>query len=291
MSEAERDGDRRATAFVPGHVTGFFSPCDADDPVRAGSRGAGVTLSDGVRVTVRVDDAASSTRLTLDGDPLSMPPVETVLTALDAEGVRVAAESDLPLGTGFGVSGAMALGTAFAANHALDCGRSENDLVALAHRAEVLAGTGLGDVVAQARGGVPIRLDPGAPPHGRLDGVPATRRIEYVTFGDLSTADVLAGDTDPLVDAGDRALSRLTDRPTLPDLLAASRRFTRETGLATDRVRGVVDDVLDAGGEASMAMLGETVFALGTGLSDAGIAPDACRTCEAGAHLVSPDRP
>ncbi|WP_338741534.1 pantoate kinase [Haloplanus salilacus] len=279
-----------ATVFVPGHVTGFFSPCSADDPVRAGSRGAGVTLSDGVRVTVRVDDAAPEPRLTLDGDPLSMPPVETVLASLDADGVCVSAESDLPLGTGFGVSGAITLGAALAANHALDRGRSENDLVALAHRAEVLAGTGLGDVVAQARGGVPIRLDPGAPPHGRLDGVPATRRVEYVTFGDLSTADVLAGDTDPLVDAGDRALSRLVDHPTLPELLAAARRFARETDLPTDRVRGVVDDVVDAGGEASMAMLGETVFALGTGLSDAGVDADACRTCEAGAHLVAPDR-
>jgi len=289
MIEAEQD-DRRVTAFVPGHVTGFFSPCAADDPIRAGSRGAGVTLSDGVRVTVRADDGPAS-RLTLDGDPLSMPPVETVLDALDADGVCVVAESDLPLGTGFGVSGAMALGTALAANHVLGRGRSENDLVALAHRAEVLAGTGLGDVVAQARGGVPIRLDPGSPPHGRLDGVPETRRIEYVTFGDLSTVDVLAGDTDPLADAGDRALSRLVDRPTLPELLAASRWFARETGLPTDRVRGVVDDVVDAGGAASMAMLGETVFALGTGLSDAGVDADACRTCTAGAHLVAPDRP
>jgi pantoate kinase len=287
MDEERAD---RATAFVPGHVTGFFSPCAADDPARAGSRGAGVTLSDGVRVTVRADGGPAS-RLTLDGDPLSMPPVETVLDALDADGVRVVTESDLPLGTGFGVSGAMALGTALAANHALGRGRSENDLVALAHRAEVVAGTGLGDVVAQARGGVPIRLDPGAPSHGRLDGVPATRRIEYVTFGDLSTVDVLAGDTDPLVDAGDRALSRLVDRPTLPELLAASRWFARETGLPTDRVRGVVDDVIDAGGEASMAMLGETVFALGTGLSDAGVDAEACRTCEAGAHLVAPNRP
>ena len=276
-----------ATAFVPGHVTGFFSPCAAADPVRAGSRGAGVTLSDGVRVTVRAADGGG---ITFDGESLSMPPVETVLSALDAGGARVVAESDLPLGTGFGVSGAMALGAALAANHAFDRGRSENDLVALAHRAEVAAGTGLGDVVAQARGGVPIRLDPGAPPHGGLDGVPATRRIEYVTFGDLSTADVLAGDTDPLADAGDRALSRLTDRPTLPELLAASRAFARETGLPTDRVRGVVDDVVDAGGEASMAMLGETVFALGTGLTDAGVDAEACRICEAGAHLVAPDR-
>jgi len=276
--------DRSSTAFVPGHVTGFFSPCPADDPARAGSRGAGLTLTDGVRVTAH---EAADPGVTLDGDQLSMPPVEAVLERLGvADRARVVAESDLPLGTGFGVSGAMALGAALAANDRFDCERSANDLVTLAHCAEVEAGTGLGDVVAQARGGVPIRLDPGAPEHGRLDGVPATRRVEHVTFGDLSTAEVLAGDTDPLVTAGDAALDRLTDRPTLPTLVAASRRFARDAGLLTDRVREVVDAVAAAGGEASMVMLGETVFALDRGLSDAGFDAEACRTCDAGAHLV-----
>jgi len=276
-----------STAFVPGHVTGFFSPCPADDPARAGSRGAGLTLTDGVRVTVRAADDGDDPRVTLDGDPLSMPPVETVLEGLDvADRARVVAESDLPLGTGFGVSGAMALGTALAANDRFGCERSVNDLVTLAHCAEVEAGTGLGDVVAQARGGVPIRLSPGAPAHGRLDGVPATRRVEYLTFGDRSTAEVLAGDTDPLTSAGSEALDRLVDCPTLPTLVAASRQFARDAGLLTDRVREVVDTVTAAGGEASMVMLGETVFALDSGLSDAGFDAESCRTCDAGAHLV-----
>ena len=281
---SEEPPAEQSTAFVPGHVTGFFAPCPADDPARAGSRGAGLTLTDGVEVTVR---AADGPGVTLDGDPLSMPPVETILDALGvADRARVVAESDLPLGTGFGVSGAMALGTALAANDRFGCERSANDLVTHAHCAEVEAGTGLGDVVAQARGGIPIRLAPGAPGHGRLDGVPATRRVEYLTFGDLSTAEVLAGDTDPLVSAGADALDQLTERPTLPTLVAASRRFARDAGLLTDRVRDVVDAVIAAGGEASMVMLGETVFALDRGLSDAGFDAGACRTCDAGAHLV-----
>ena len=35
-----------------------------------------------------------------------------------------------------------------------------------------------------------------------------------------------------------------------------------------------------------MAMLGRTVFALGTGLSDAGYDPESCRIDAAGARLV-----
>jgi pantoate kinase len=287
---SDQSGADRATAFVPGHVTGFFSPSPDDDPERAGSRGAGLTLSDGVRVTVRPVDG-DHPLVTLDGDRRPMAAVETVLSTLGvADRARVVAESDLPLGTGFGVSGAMALGTALAANRVFDCGRSANALVTLAHRAEVQAGTGLGDVVAQARGGVPIRLDPGGPAHARLDAVPDRGRVEYLPRGDLSTADVLAGDTDALVTAGEAALSRLLDRPTLPTLLAASRRFARETGLVTDSLGAILDDVADAGGTASMAMLGETAFALGSGLTDAGYDARACRIAAAGAHLVDPGR-
>ena len=103
-----------ATAFVPGHVTAFFSAHPATEPAVAGSRGAGITLDDGVRVTVR---PAAETRTTLDGDPTDVEPVGTVLDRL---GVTAAVEvdSDLPVGAGFGVSGAAALGTALAANAA-----------------------------------------------------------------------------------------------------------------------------------------------------------------------------
>ncbi|WP_101295666.1 pantoate kinase [Halegenticoccus soli] len=269
-------------AFVPGHITGFFSAHPADEPTKAGSRGAGLTLSDGVEVTVR---PASTTRIALNGSPIEMEPVERVLGALGVD-ARVSAETDLPLGAGFGVSGAMSLGTALAANAAFGCGHSENELTTVAHGAEVQAGTGLGDVVAQARGGLPIRLEPGAPGYGLLDGIPARARIEYVTFGDLPTEEVLSGDTKRLSTAGQHALSRLVAEPTLPRLMSASRRFAREAGLLTDEVAAAVRDVSEAGGEASMAMLGRTAFALGTGLSDAGYDATACRTHPTGAALL-----
>ena len=279
---------QRATAFVPGHVTAFFSAHPADDPAAAGSRGAGVTLTDGVTVRVSapdgpVDEPGSRT---VDGEAGSIGAVDDVLAELDALGADVAVESDLPIGAGFGVSGAAALGAALAANDAFDRGRSENDLVRIAHAAEVGRGTGLGDVVAQARGGVPVRLEPGAPGVGELDGVPATARVEYVTFGELSTEAVLGGDTDALSAAGADALDRLREDPRLPTLMDAARGFAREAGLLVPEVAEAIDAVDAAGGEAAMAMLGRTVFALGTGLSDAGYDPEACRIDAAGARLV-----
>ena len=320
---------QRATAFVPGHVTAFFSAHPAERPAAAGSRGVGVTLTDGVTVRVSAADGAGTSAAsgeapapagsrtagprTVNGEPGTIGAAEDALAALGVSGdgdrraTEVAVETELPIGAGFGVSGAAALGAALAANDAFDCGRSENDLIRIAHAADVGRGTGLGDVVAQARGGVPIRLEPGAPGIGELDGVPGSARVEYVTFGELSTERVLEGDTTALSAAGEAALDRLCRDPRLSTMMDAAREFAREAELLVPEVAEAVDAVGaevagaetsgteasgtesagDAGGHgAAMAMLGRTVFALGTGLSDAGYDPAVCRIDAAGARLV-----
>ena len=318
---------QRATAFVPGHVTAFFSAHPAERPAAAGSRGAGMTLTDGVTVTVSAagetgeggavgevgesvafgeagesgavgeagDTPGPAGSRTIDGEAGTIGAVEDVLAELGTFGADVAIETDLPIGAGFGVSGAAALGAALAANDAADRGRSENELVRIAHEAEVSRGTGLGDVVAQARGGVPIRLEPGAPGVGDLDGIPATARVEYVTFGELSTEAVLGGDTAALSAAGADALDRLRADPRLPTVMDAARAFAREADLLVPEVAEAIAAVEESDGGspenadgygAAMAMLGRTVFALGTGLSDAGYEPEGCRIDAAGARLV-----
>lgn len=271
-------------AFVPGHLTGFFTVDRDDDPTMAGSRGAGVTLTEGVTVTVRRADESA---VALNGEPVEMGAVDRVLDALGAT-AHVRGATDLPLGSGFGVSGGMALGAALGANDVFERQLSENELSTIAHGAEVQSGTGLGDVVAQARGGAPIRLEPGGPHENVMDGLPARPRVEFLSRGGLSTAEVVDGETDSLTEAGEAALSRLVAEPTLSEFMHASRRFSREAGLLTEEVREIVADVTEAGGEAAMGMLGETVFALGTGLSDAGYDATSCRVHAAGATLQEP---
>jgi pantoate kinase len=270
-----------AQAFVPGHVTGFFTIDRADEPTATGSRGAGVAISEGVSVTVRRTDERA---VVLNGEALELGAVERVLGTLDAT-VQVRGVTDLPLGAGFGVSGAMALGAALGTNALLDRALSENELVTIAHGAEVQAETGLGDVVAQARGGVPLRLEPGGPHENEMDGIPARPRIEYLSMGQLATDEVLGAAGAELTRAGEAALSRVVAQPTVDEFMHAARRFSREAGLLTDDVHRVIEDVTDAGGQAAMAMLGETVFAVGTGLSQAGYDPVVSRTHPGGATL------
>lgn len=254
----------RAVAFVPAHLSVIFSVHLAEDPRAAGSRGAGIVIDDGVYVTVSEGNGC-----TLNGETRTIDPVDRLTDALGVE-ATVAIETDLPLGQGFGISGAATLGTALAANAAFDLAMTENALIEAAHVAEVEAGTGLGDVVAQARGGVPLRLDPGAPGYGMIDAIPVRTDLEYYSLGSIDTVDVLAGATESISAAGDRAVEHLQATPTLEALFRLGVSFSREADLLPADVAAVIEDVEAAGGRACVGHLGKTVVAIDRGLSQAG---------------------
>ena len=68
--------------------------------------------------------------------------------------------------------------------------------------------------------------------------------------------------------------------------MRASRQFAADAGLLTEEVREAIAAVEDAGGQAAMAMLGRTVFALDDGLSAAGYEPAVCGVDAAGGRIV-----
>jgi pantoate kinase len=277
-----------ATASVPGHLSGFSGVHRADDPTAAGARGGGIVVSEGVRVTVRPTEG-DELAVELNGEPVEFEAAFRVLGALRVSGARVEAETRLVPGAGFGLTGAVALGTALAANAVFDRALSANELLTVAHGAEVQAGTGLGDAVAQTRGGVPLRLEPGGPAHNRIDWIPTRGRVEYLTLdGPLEVDAELPPPeaSDLRSGAAERALSAVVSDPTLPAFMRASRRFAREADLLTDALRETVEAVSRAGGEAAVAAGGPTVFALGFGLSEAGYDPEVTEIDPAGARMV-----
>ncbi|ERG96356.1 pantoate kinase [Haloquadratum walsbyi] len=282
---------REATVFVPGHITGFFTAHHTDDPVTTGSRGAGLTISTGVELQVCRGQTVNP-GVRLNGESISIEAVDTIIEMLDLDDICVNAQTALPLGAGFGVSGAMTLGVAFGGNIIANemNTRVESELVTAAHCAEVRAGTGLGDVVAQARGGFPIRVEPGAPHVGQLDGITATPRVEYCSFGTVSTESVLNGDTDALTTAGEQALDTLQSTPTASQFMTLAHQFSVDAELLTPEVQAVISDVQTAGGDAAMAMLGNTVFAFDDDLSTAGYDPVVCQTHSGGVSIQQQER-
>lgn len=241
-------------AHAPGSLTGLYAPPPGDEP-EAASRGASVAVRDGVTVGV---SPADETTVTVDGEPAPFEPVEGMLGELDVD-AAVAVEPAVPLGHGFGASGAATLATALAANEVFDLGRDREALVAAAHRAELAAGTGQGDVFVQARGGL---LWSG---EGDVHRRESDAAIEWASAGPVSTADLLADEAFQATArrVGPAHLDALADRPTVRAFLERSRAYLEETGLATGFVEREVTRVEAAGGAASMALFGNTVFGVG----------------------------
>lgn len=250
-------------AFVPSHITGFFAAKRQEDPVKSGSIGCGLCLSLGATTTVQ---AAEDTEIILNGEAADAPVSRFVVEKMARSPVRVKTQLDMPLGAGFGASGAGALGAAYALNAYFDLGMTANSAASVAHVAEVSYRTGLGDVIAQNTGGLVVRLGAGAPGLGIVDRIPVQPlKISYAVRGPISTREVLSEESvmKEINRAGEAALKELLKRPTLKEFMLLSRRFTSQIGIASDWALDAIEAVQAAGGMASMIMLGDSVFAIG----------------------------
>ncbi len=235
--------------FAPASITCFFTPEFRKSPAETGSYGVGITLDKGVR-------ARPADRLLVNGKEISFPTVEYVLEALNGRGVEI--ETDFPLGCGFGMSGASALATAFTIAEEKRLNYSFYRLADLAHEAEVVNRTGLGDVVCQVHGGIVARLKPGCPSTARVDKFLWRVKMDVVIMGELDTEEMLESFDFSI---GRRCLKDFLRDPTVNNLFVQSKRFAIETGLVED-VRDVIEAVEAEGGMASMVMLGDAVFAI-----------------------------
>ena len=252
-------------AAAPAHITGFFAARRDPDPRRAGSVGCGLNLDLGAKTVVQ---RSEETTVFLNGVVSPAPVTRLVVERLAPMPVRVETELLMPLGSGFGASGAGALSSAYAINEAFGLGLSANAVGEAAHVAEVISGTGLGDVLAQNSGGLVVRLSPGAPGLGVVDRIPVPPlEVELLVSGPLSTKEVLsdAGTMRGVNREGERALRELLKRPTLERFVTLSWEFARRSGLARGWMEDAVEAVESCGGMASMVMLGDAIFALNGG--------------------------
>ena len=240
-------------ARAPGSVTGLFAPAPEDGGT---SRGASFAIEDGVVVEV---EPTTETTVTVEGESAPFEPVERVCEEL---GVTAAVDvhPEVPLGHGFGASGAATLATALAANVRFDLDQSRESLLEASHRAELAAGTGQGDVFIQERGGLVYS----ASEEGEIGRVEPDTPVEYATAGGMDTSEVLADEAlmARARETGHEALDRLPDPPTMRAFAERSGAYLDELDVATEFVEQKLDQVEDAGGTGSMALFGETVFAV-----------------------------
>ena len=259
-----------ASAFAPGNISCVFKIIPHVDPARMHSLGMGFTVQEGVEVTV---SEHHETKVLFNGQDINFPTVRAVVKRLiqntDVPGIKVDLTSPLPLGCGFGLSGAASLATAYAINELIALRKENEELAMITHVAEVENRTGLGDVCSQYHGGCLIKLKEGAPLVADTLSIP-DQPIYYRYFGPIHTSEVLrdSEQTKRINRAANTALAvlkRLTDTDANPDLFTAcfavAKQFSVESGLLSDaRVIDTIAQIEAAGGVASMIMLGNGVF-------------------------------
>jgi pantoate kinase len=254
-----------AKAYAPGHITGFFQIHENENPHRKGSTGCGIVLNGGVTTEVKVGEAVEKTEIFLNGKEVEGRTTRSVAEMITDMPVRISSWAEIPIGCGFGASGAGAIGAAYALNRALSLNLTSKNLNEYAHVAEVINCSGLGDVAGQSSGGVVIRLQPGGPEFGLVDSIPVHEaRVFCIVLGEIHTKSILkdAAASWKINTAGKASMSELLKKPTLENFMYQAKEFASKTGLLSSRAKDIIEAVNASGGMASQAMLGDTVFAV-----------------------------
>ena len=258
----------RKTAFCPGHITAFFEICDqAEEPLKKGSKGAGICTSLGARSTVAIDESAwQQVTVRIDGKESDGAVTKDAINYLIGDEnltIEVDTALDLPMEQGFAMSAAGALSASYALCAALDV--DTRKAFKAAHIAEVKNKTGLGDVAGIYAGGMEIRLEPGLPPHGVVEHIDAKSELILTILGKpIKTSDVL---TDPvkrqaISAAGRRCIDEFANNRTLEHLFVLGMEFVEDAGLISkDVLKGMME--AEKHGMASMVMLGNSIFCVG----------------------------
>ncbi len=271
----------KAEAFSPAGITSFFEICDEKkdgsaikDPLLIGARGGGFVISKGVLTRVFVK---KSTNLTIKVSinhavtkraETTKAVIKRVLenTSQNHE-VKVEHYVDVPIGSGFGSSGAGALSTALALNQALNLGLSYNELGRIAHVAEVECKTGLGTVGPLMLGGCILTTKSGAPGFNAIDRIPLrpSHKIVSVHFGPIPTKKIITKKSaKPRINEwGGKSLSSIIQRPTIENFMKVSKEFAEGIGLMTDKVTKAINMIESAGAiGATQNMIGEAVHSI-----------------------------
>jgi pantoate kinase len=261
---------QEASYWVAAHLTGIFQIKDDNpDILKRGSRGAGVSIARGVRTSVK-RVISSSIKYYFNGIEIeankalvSSKVVEILIPEPDRNNIQVNHEFEIPLSAGYGASAAGAVGTAFCLNELFELELTDLEIFQVAHKAEVVTKSGLGDVIGLYQGGLELRLKAGAPGYGKTTSIEdsGSWNIATVHLGSLTTSSVLS---DPqkrqaVNRAGEKILSDLISDPSFDKFILSAKEFTEKVGLWSKRLKKYLDQ-LPNGIIGAQIMLGESFF-------------------------------
>ncbi len=270
---------RKAQAWAPAGLSGFFVPRITNDLRTTGAAGGGVGIEEGVSVEVRVYESEQTIiENYINGRPLESRLVGYIVKRLLEKKpsinppykIVVDQKISVPIGGGYGTSGASALAVSIALAKALRARVTLNDIATIAHEADIVNKTGLGTVVGilGCCGGIVIVEEPGGPGVAKTNSIMLEDDLRILTlfYGARSKEAILsnAQGLKDISNIGSKALEKILEDPTPETFIEQCRWFAEATGLMTPAVKEVVRELEKTRGVlgASMTMIGDAVFAI-----------------------------
>ncbi len=261
---------KTAKAFAHGNISCIFSIVRNKDSAKIGSTGVGFTVNEGVLVTIKKSPNQKNT-IKFNNKKIKFPTVNSVIKKLTKNKVEISIKSNLPLGCGFGLSGASSLATAYALNKLLNLGKSKKELALVAHTAEVENRTGLGDVVNQYYGGFLVKFLPSY--EFKVEKLPVKNKaVHYKIFGRLDTKKIITNKKIKnkinkscqfsLKEIKNSINNKKTNKKDIfKKIIQVSKEFSMKSGLLQNKkIINLIENIEEKGGNASMIMLGNAVF-------------------------------
>jgi len=213
---------------VPLHITGFFKPCFNQNPFLSGSIGAGLVVKPGINCYFQF--SKKENEIFFNGKKVKIGPIENLLKLFHLkEKISVKISSPVPLGMGYGASGATTLAVSLALCRSFN--KSNLEAAKLAHWAEVKSLTGLGDVIAIFSGrDLAVRIKPGAPGIGLVKSFTQPKNL-FVVTADLkkkSTKKMLKSMNPKIIDYGEKIFKKFIEKPNLKNFFQCSQLFSKK---------------------------------------------------------------
>ena len=246
-----------ARAFAPARITGFFMIFPN------GSTGAGINLGRGAETEVVLESGSSPHSILVNYSDqqaiVSRRVLESYQIWLQERHIKASTVTSFPVGFGYGMSGAGSFSLSLALNQVLSAGKKYRECMQIAAEAEIFCGTGLGTVISQQYFGFMI----GDTPYPSQTATQIACDEDTVVCGSLSpleTGKIIRNSKwkERINAVGKDCMLEINRFPTIKNFTQLARHFTFSTGLASEAVNRIMLEVPTA----SMAMLGQTVFAI-----------------------------
>lgn len=263
----------QASAFCPGHVTGFFKAQLSGPIQKRGSLGAGFSIEKGVNTLVTIQHSekgfgfdVSTQGFPVDNTKISESVVKEFVRISKKRGLfpfhaSITHRLDIPVGYGLGSSGAVALSLALALNNALQLGLSKEQVGNIAHCCEIKCKTGLGTVISSYHGGFEIRTKEGSPGIGKLEKIENASNVVLVCFSPVSTKKFIQEKISTINGLGGKMVKNLIQTRDCNQYLDMSVRFAKYINVVTPNMDRLIEEFRKCGLKSGVALFGETVYA------------------------------